>query len=71
MRMLSFEGIVAKFGSKCPLIGTEPACGISASAARIAVMICTRLQKHWEFLTGLRWEKRIIGGLSATGTKES
>jgi hypothetical protein len=68
-----YEGIVgnktadqlAKFGSKCPFIGPEPACGISVEVAKKAVRDWTNRdhKKHWESLIGQA--KGFIQGPSA------
>jgi hypothetical protein len=75
------EGIVgneiadqlAKVGFECPLVGPEPACGISVGVAKKAVGDWTNRdhqKKRWESLTGLKQTKRFLQELSVTRTKE-
>jgi hypothetical protein len=47
---------LAKAGSDHPLIGPEPACGISIGVAKKAVRdwMSRKHQEYWESLTGLR-----------------
>jgi phosphoribosylformimino-5-aminoimidazole carboxamide ribonucleotide (ProFAR) isomerase len=63
---------LAKLGSECPSIGSEPACGISARIAKKAVRDWTNKdhQKYWESLTGLKQAKGFLQGPSVRRTKE-
>jgi hypothetical protein len=74
------EGIVgnetvdqlATAGSDHPLIGPEPACGISIGLAKKAVRdwMSRKHQEYWESLTGLRQTKGLIEGPSAKRKKD-
>jgi hypothetical protein len=63
---------VAKLGSECPFIGSEPAYGISAGTAKNAVRDWTKRyhKKYWESLTGLKQAKGFLQGPSVRRTKE-
>jgi hypothetical protein len=63
---------LAKLGSECPFIGPEPACGISAGIAKIAVRDWTNRdhKKYSEFLTRLRQANGFLQGPSVKRTKE-
>jgi hypothetical protein len=62
---------LAKFGAFL-LIGPEPACGISAGIAKMAVKDWSNTdhKKYWESLTGLKQAKGFLQGPSVRRTKE-
>jgi hypothetical protein len=74
------EGIVgnetadqlARAGFDHPLIGTEPACGISIGVAKKAVRdgMSRKHQEYWESLTGLRQAKGLIQEPPTKRTKD-
>jgi hypothetical protein len=80
MKVPGHEGIVgnemadqlAKTVSDHPLIGPEPACGISVGVATKAVRDWTSRKhtEYWESLTGLRQANGLIQGTSARRTKD-
>jgi hypothetical protein len=63
---------LARAGSDHPLIGPEPACGISIGVAKKAVRdwMSRKHQEYWESLTGLRQANGLIHGPSAKRTKD-
>jgi hypothetical protein len=52
---------LAKLGRECPLIGPEPACGISERVVKKAGRDWTNKdhKKYWEFITGLKTDRGI------------
>jgi hypothetical protein len=58
---------LAKLGSECPLIGPEPACGISSGISKKAVR---DHKKYCESLTGFKEAKGFLQGPSVRRTKE-
>jgi hypothetical protein len=74
------EGIVgnkladqlARTGSEHPFTGPEPACSISAGAAKKAIRdwMDRNHKKHWEAIIGLKQAKGFIPGPSARGGVE-
>jgi hypothetical protein len=63
---------LARTGSEHPLIGPEPACGISIGVAKKAVRdwMSRKHQEYRESLTGLRQAKGLIQGPSARRMKD-
>jgi hypothetical protein len=57
---------VARLGFECLLVGSVPACSISAGIAKKAVRGRTKgdHHKYWKSLTGLRQAKGFLQGLS-------
>jgi hypothetical protein len=62
---------LAKLGSECPLIGPEPAYGISAGITKKALRDLTNRdhQKYWGSLTGLKQAKGFLQEPSVRRTK--
>jgi hypothetical protein len=61
-----------RHGSEHPIIGPEPACGISVGVAKKVVRYWSNRnhKKHWESVTGLTQAKGLILGPSDRTTKD-